>query len=1025
MDLSQKLAHAESLFDRNDYIKSYAIFKSLSELQSVKPRVLRRLARIALILSKNQEASLYLDQLELYFPSDTWLPFFRAKLAESELDIDLASRYYKEALSLMPRESSVEQAFTTFHEQIPCLKARIAENDFDFETAFTYYSNAVLAYPDNTFISREFSRFKERWKDALESVASSELIFWNKSNFDASHKKKSERVLIVCWDICHNAVGRGITIAETLSEDKDVLIAGPLFPVFGETLWPPLSNGNLSIPICGWKAPSFAKFFEGCLRLAQHWPADVVWASKSRFHSIFIALIYRLVHGSKIICDIDDDELAMVAADHIFDFAEFESLFQSVDWNKPNSAIWTQLAQLLLKEFDFLTACNSFLTKKHNAILIPHGRSKSLAKNAILVRDSTRKSYGLLCTDHVVLFCGTIRRHKGLLEIAYALSEINDPNTILVIVGTFGLPDISEELFLIKNLRIKYLGVQPFSDVLAINAIADEVILFQDISSSISLSQTPAKLTDALAVGTRVFISDLPSTRDFIEAGVAIALPGNANSSLTSFLREQFQLDFDGSNCVKYFEQNLSYDSIKPFFYRSLGLSSNKSDCNSLSSIVKSTFKFIFEQMPGSIDPGLISSLPTHVIPFTSFGNTITVSKPINIVFFWKQNDTGLYGRRQDMFLRELSLCSNVGKILHVEPPINIDKLQFDFNPLNSSSIRYDHSDFLFASAFARNSGLLDYGKLHYRSYLYSESGLPLFGLTLPPEECFSNAVVKWIEELDITDNCIAWVCPIVKDFEKIYNKVPFPFVVSDFIDDQTKFSNLPYMKYQINLGYEFMYKISDLSLCNCMPIYDKLSSVGLLPILMPNGMDFRSISPAATSEKLLHARPIIGYCGNMNDRFDFDLVKFIALSRPEYDFTFIGSLRSIENRSTLSELPNVSYLGVKKYDEARQIMSSFDVAILPHLLDDLSASMNPLKLYAYRSLGIPVVSTNIQNILSEMSYGIFVASSYDDFIQLLDEVLASDLSFELHERHFDLSWESKFSTIWKQVLIDIKRKFP
>ena len=46
----------------------------------------------------------------------------------------------------------------------------------------------------------------------------------------------------------------------------------------------------------------------------------------------------------------------------------------------------------------------------------------------------------------------------------------------------------------------------------------------------------------------------------------------------------------------------------------------------------------------------------------------------MDIVFFWKQNDTGIYGRRQDMFVKYLAEEPRINRILHFDAPVNIFK---------------------------------------------------------------------------------------------------------------------------------------------------------------------------------------------------------------------------------------------------------------------------------------------------------------------------------------------------------------
>ena len=47
------------------------------------------------------------------------------------------------------------------------------------------------------------------------------------------------------------------------------------------------------------------------------------------------------------------------------------------------------------------------------------------------------------------------------------------------------------------------------------------------------------------------------------------------------------------------------------------------------------------------------------------------VDDKLDIVFFWKQNDTGIYGRRQDMLVKYLAQDPRISRILHFDAPVD------------------------------------------------------------------------------------------------------------------------------------------------------------------------------------------------------------------------------------------------------------------------------------------------------------------------------------------------------------------
>ncbi|MCB0749664.1 MAG: glycosyltransferase family 2 protein, partial [Ignavibacteriae bacterium] len=60
--------------------------------------------------------------------------------------------------------------------------------------------------------------------------------------------------------------------------------------------------------------------------------------------------------------------------------------------------------------------------------------------------------------------------------------------------------------------------------------------------------------------------------------------------------------------------------------------------------------------------------------PYNSYEQLNTHGKK-NIVMFWYQNDWGLYGRRNEMLAKTLVKNNEINKVVHIEPPINIESL--------------------------------------------------------------------------------------------------------------------------------------------------------------------------------------------------------------------------------------------------------------------------------------------------------------------------------------------------------------
>jgi hypothetical protein len=67
--------------------------------------------------------------------------------------------------------------------------------------------------------------------------------------------------------------------------------------------------------------------------------------------------------------------------------------------------------------------------------------------------------------------------------------------------------------------------------------------------------------------------------------------------------------------------------------------------------------------------------------------------------------------------------------------------------------------------------------------------------------------------------------------------------------------------------------------------------------------------------------------------------------------------------------------------------LAHFDVALVPHVDNEMTRSMNPLKAYVYAAAGLPIVSTPVAN-LGELEGFVTVAAGPDAFVAAIERAL-------------------------------------
>ena len=136
-------------------------------------------------------------------------------------------------------------------------------------------------------------------------------------------------------------------------------------------------------------------------------------------------------------------------------------------------------------------------------------------------------------------------------------------------------------------------------------------------------------------------------------------------------------------------------------------------------------------------------------------------------------------------------------------------------------------------------------------------------------------------------------------------------------------------------------------------------------------------------------SRPVIGYVGGVHRHIDFQLMRRLARSRPEWSWVFVGPLQtSVEG---LDQEPNVHFLGHRPHRELARLIRSMDVCIVPYSHNRYTETVWPIKINEYLALGKPVVSTDIPPV-----------SSFNDEHQILEIATTSDEFIAAIERHLD-----------------------
>lgn len=277
-----------------------------------------------------------------------------------------------------------------------------------------------------------------------------------------------------------------------------------------------------------------------------------------------------------------------------------------------------------------------------------------------------------------------------------------------------------------------------------------------------------------------------------------------------------------------------------------------------------------------------------------------------------------------------------------------------------------------------------------------------------------------WIKQLGFT-RPILWTYNPYS--ESLIEKLGEKFALYECVDELSAAKGLVRSKVVQELEKRLLEKV-ELVIVTHENLYRSKQSLAREIHLIPNGAEvehFRKASlpdtPVAQEMKTI-PRPVIGFLGSIQYWIDMDLLRFLALAKPQWSFVLVGPQGRLAQVKKIENLPNVYMLGRKRYEDLPSYLKAFDVCLNPYVMDETALNCSPLKLYEYLASGKPVVSVDMPEARKFDGF-VKIGRSYQGILDQLEDLINGETeSQELVSSRIraveGCSWDDRFYQVEK-----------
>ncbi len=211
----------------------------------------------------------------------------------------------------------------------------------------------------------------------------------------------------------------------------------------------------------------------------------------------------------------------------------------------------------------------------------------------------------------------------------------------------------------------------------------------------------------------------------------------------------------------------------------------------------------------------------------------------------------------------------------------------------------------------------------------------------------------------------------------------------------------------------EAVSKLVDVVFVSSQSLYERHKKYNPNTYLIPNGAEIDLIRKTLKNNSLIPKdirnikKPIIGFIGSISYWLDYDLIKFIACSHPDWQIIMIGPIK--HNISDLKKMSNIMFLGRKTFEEIPLYVNQFDVGLLPFKINRITKAVSPIKVFEYLAVGIPVVSVDLPEV-KKLKPIVKVGHTKEEFVMMLENSINEEKKPKVIQQRIKLAEDNSWN---------------